>query len=89
MGIGAQRRELTHERDDFCQRCGALSVGNVALFCGIDNVSTAPQIMERLIHHDHARTVLVSHLHTGVHRIIGHRRAQLFVAVPGLHSIEA
>ncbi len=44
--------------------------------------------MERLIHHDHARTVLVSHLHTGVHRIVGHRRAQFFVAVPGLHGIE-
>ena len=60
MRVGAERRELALEGDDFRERGGAVRVGEVTALGGFHHVAAAPEVVEGVVDGDRAHAVFVS-----------------------------
>ena len=89
MGVGAESREFSTERNDFGEGGGAVGVGVVTALGGFHHVAAAPEVVEGVVHGDLGDAVFVGEFDGAVDGAVGDRLAEFFVRVPALGGGEA
>jgi len=86
--VGAERRELALEGDDFRERGGAVRVGEVTALGGFHHVAAAPEVVEGVVDGDRAHAVFVGELDAALDGVDGDGLAELLVGVPDFRGLE-